>query len=171
MQALISLALSITAKLLETPHLRDLLLRGGTPLTLQLALTTQLARDVNDALRDTSIPASTRLTNAAALYMQHLMDRSAGFISVSTRSFTTWKDLSSVIRQHANIAIQVQDEIKHIFGTGDEAATVHPEATVDPTSKEAARFTKKQSLICQVLIACSDAQTMTGICLTRRGAG
>ena len=133
----------------------------------QLALTTQLARDVNHVLRDTSLPASTKLTNAAALQAQHLVD----MISVSTRSFAPWKDLSSLTKQYATIANEVRDEIKHVFGTGDEAVPVNPEAKIDPTSQEAVRFARKQVLICQALIACSDAQTMTGIRLTREGAG
>ena len=146
--------------MLETPDLRDL-----------LALEIQLARDVTDALRDTNVPASTRLKNAAVPYVQHFMDMSAGFISVSTKSGATWKDLSAMIKQYANIADQVKGEIKNTFRAGDEAETVHHEATVDPTSKEAVRFARKQSLICQVLIACSDAQTMTGICLDRIAVG
>lgn len=171
--------------MLETPDLRDLLPHGGTPLTKQLA------RDVTDALRDTSIPASTRLKNAAVLltrgliepqvengisqsvlHMQQLIMMSAGFIPASTLSSTTWTELSSIIKQCANIFIdQVKDEIKNTFRAEGEAETVLHEATVDPTSKEAVRFARKQSLICQVLIACSDVQTMTGMCLTRNDVG
>ena len=60
-------------------------------------------------------------------------------------------------------------EIANTFD--DEIKSGIREATVDPTSKEAVRFARKQSLICQVLMSCSDAQTMTGICLTRNDAG
>ncbi len=151
--------------MLETPDLRDLKAPRG--ITLEI----QFARDVNDALRDTSIPASTRLKNAAVLYMQLLTDMSAGCIPVSTRSSTTWTELSSIIKQYANISDQVRYEIKNTFRTGNEAETVLHEATVDSTSKEAVRFSKKQSLICQVLIAGSDAQTMTGIRLNQSGVG
>ena len=103
--------------------------------------------------------------------MQHLIAMSTGFIPLSTRSSTTWTEFSSIIEQYANIANQIQDEIKNIFRAGDEAETVHPEVTVDPTSKAAVRFARKQSLICQVLIAGSDAQTVTGIRLSQNGVG
>ena len=121
-----------------------------------------------DALLDTSVLASTRLKNAAIPYVHFLIDTSVGFISVSTRSSTTWKDMSFIIKQYANVAEQVKAEFKNIVRAGDEAEIAHHEATIDP---KVVRFTRKQSLICQVLIACSDAQTMTGICLIQNGAG
>ena len=94
------------------------------------------------------------------------MYTSVGLTSISTQS-SRRKDLNFIIEHFAGRAKQVQDEIKKYFGADDEAQRVHPEATVVPPSKEAVRFAKKQSLIRQVLISCSDAQTMTGICLTR----
>lgn len=72
--------------------------------------------------------------------------------------------------QYSNILSNVIDEIGNIFNLNDTEIGIR-EATVDSTSKEAVRFARKQSLICQVLMSCSDAQTMTGICLTRNDVG
>ena len=67
--------------------------------------------------------------------------------------------------------MQYSNEIRNTFAEGDEVETGPRQATVDPPSKEAVRFARKQSLICQVLIAGSDAQTMTGTRITRDGVG
>ena len=156
-------------------------------------MTKQLTHDIIKVLRDTGVPASTRLQNAAVLLIKGLIgprdendifsvlqveQLTNMFINMSvglTSSISTLpsmrSDLSFMIEQFANRAKQIQDEIKIYFRADDEAQIVHPEATVVPPSKEAVRFTRKQGLICQVLIACSDAQTMTGICLTQNDAG
>ena len=86
---------------------------------------------------------------------------------VSSWPSTPRVELNSIIMQYSNILHQVIHEIRNTFAEGDEIETGLREATVDPPSKEAVRFARKQSLICQVLIAGSDAQTMTGIRITR----
>ena len=90
---------------------------------------------------------------------------------VTSWSFTPWAELNSVIMQYSNVLHQGIHEIRNTFAEGDEVETGLREATLDPPSKEAVRFARKQSLICQVLLAGSDAQTMTGICLTRNDVG
>ena len=130
----------------------------------------QLARDATAALRDTNMPASVRLRNAAVLYMQHHEEMLSRFIPVSARSSTPWAELNFIFMQYSNILYHVIREIANSFDVDDVETGLH-EVTVDPPSKEAVRFARKQSLICQVLIACSDAQTMTGIRLTQKGLG
>lgn len=145
--------------MLETPYIRDVLPRE-----------IQLARDEIDALRNTNIPASVRLRNAAVLYMQHHVEMPSRVIPVSTWSSTPWAELKFIIMQYSNILYHVIREITNSFEV-DGVGIGLREATVDPNRKKAVRFARKQRLICQVLIACSDAQTMTGIRLTRNGVG
>lgn len=102
-----------------------------------------------------------RLSNAAVYYVPPLVDLPSRSMPVS--SSTPWEESNSDIAYCLNLFIR---RIKKAFVEANEVETGLREATVHPASKEAARFAKKQSLICQVLIAGSDAQTMTGIRIT-----
>lgn len=113
----------------------------------------QLGLDMIKALRDTSIPPSVRLRNAAVLSMQYPLGIRSRFM------------------QYTDALYQIIHEVFNTFAEGDEIETGFREITVDPPSKEAVRSARKQSLICQVLIAGSDAQTMTGIRPTRNHVG
>ena len=164
-QALISLALSITAKVLETPDLRTPDLRNF------LLREIQITRDATEAPRDTSLPASVRLRNAALLFVSPHVETTNRFIPVGSWFRTTRAEFNSTMMQYSNEFQLLIHEITNTFAEGDEVGTGLREVTVDPPSKEAVRFARKQGLICQVLIASSDAQTMTGICLTRNDVG
>ena len=145
----------------------------------------QLGSNIIKVLRESGVPASTRLKSAAFLLIKYLiksqdenvimhsvlqMQQQLMYASFNITSIRQ-VDLKFMIEYLAGRADQVQDEMKKYFGADDEAQIEHPEATGVPPSKEAVRSEKKQNLICQVLISCSDAQTMTGIHLSQIGVG
>ena len=145
----------------------------------------QLGSNIIKVLRESGVPASTRLQNAAVLLIKDLNksqdenDIMHSVLQMQQQLMYASFNITSIRRVYLNFMIEclagrakhVQDEIKKYFGADDEAQIEHPEATGVPPSKEAVRFAKKQNLICQVLIYCSDAQTMTGIHLSRIGVG
>ena len=96
------------AKVFETPYFRYILPRE-----------IQLARDATETLRDTSIPASVRLRNAAALYVQHHVGIPSRFTRGSAWSPTRRAELDFIMMQNSYILSNLMDEITNTSNIDD----------------------------------------------------
>ena len=132
LQALVSLVLSIAAKLLEKPRTLDDLSKSAAEDTWALAVVRQLIEAVG---------SGDSLSTSAKKSLLQAREHIKNDFNTNPTAISEGNDF--------------------LFGDGNSKGAINHNSTIAPL-KEVIQYKRKQQSICNILLLASDAQTLTG---------